>query len=144
MQALDGITVLDLARGYPPAHSTMYLGDFGARVIKVDPPGGSKMDQTLGIDPTDERFAALNRLNRNKDTVIINMQNEEGLSVFYQLVKQADVLVEGFRPGVMKRLRADYDTLKGINPRLIIVPRAAMAQMDPMPRFPGTTRAFWV
>jgi crotonobetainyl-CoA:carnitine CoA-transferase CaiB-like acyl-CoA transferase len=142
MQALDGITVLDLARGYPPAHSTMYLGDFGARVIKVDPPGGSRMDKTLGIDPQDERFAALNRNNRNKDTIVINMQSEEGLSVFYRLVKQADVLVEGFRPGVMKRLRADYDTLKSINPRLIYCAASGYGSDGPYAQIPGHDPCF--
>jgi crotonobetainyl-CoA:carnitine CoA-transferase CaiB-like acyl-CoA transferase len=142
MQALEGITVLDLARGYPPAHSTMFLGDFGARVIKVDPPGGNKMDQTLGIDPDDERFAALNRLNRNKDTIIINMQSEAGMEVFYRLVKQADVLVEGFRPGVMKRLGADYDTLKGINPGLIYCAVSGWGSDGPYAQIPGHDPCF--
>ena len=137
MQALDGITVLDLARGYPPAHSTMFLGDFGARVIKVDSPKGNKMEREAGIDPQDERYAALNRLNRNKETVIINLRSEEGLNVFYRLVKKADVLVEGFRPGVMKRLRADYDTLKSINPRLIYCSVSGYGSDGPYARFPG-------
>jgi crotonobetainyl-CoA:carnitine CoA-transferase CaiB-like acyl-CoA transferase len=142
MQALDGITVLDLARGYPPAHSTMFLGDFGARVIKVDPPGGNIMDKALGIDAQDERFAALNRLNRNKDTIVINMQSEEGMDVFYRLVKQADVLVEGFRPGVMKRLRADYDTLKGVNPRLIYCAVSGWGSDGPYAQIPGHDPCF--
>jgi crotonobetainyl-CoA:carnitine CoA-transferase CaiB-like acyl-CoA transferase len=142
MQALNEITVLDLARGYPPAHSTMFLGDFGARVIKVDPPDGSKMDKTLGIDAQNERFAALNRLNRNKETVIINMQSEEGLNVFYQLVKKADVLVEGFRPGVMKRLRADYDTLKSINPQLIYCSVSGYGSDGPYAQVPGHDPCF--
>jgi crotonobetainyl-CoA:carnitine CoA-transferase CaiB-like acyl-CoA transferase len=142
MQALDGITVLDLARGYPPAHSTMLLGDFGARVIKVDPPGGNIMEKTIGIDPKDERFAAMNRLNRNKDSIIINMQSEEGLSVFYRLVKKADVLVEGFRPGVMDRLRAGYDTLKGINPRLIYCAASGYGSDGPYAKIPGHDPCF--
>jgi crotonobetainyl-CoA:carnitine CoA-transferase CaiB-like acyl-CoA transferase len=142
MQALDGITVLDLARGYPPAHSTMFLGDFGARVIKVDPPDGSKMDKTLGIDAQDERFAALNRMNRNKETIVINMQSEEGLNVLYRLVRKADVLVEGFRPGVMKRLRADYDTLKSMNPRLIYCSVSGYGSNGPYAQVPGHDPCF--
>ena len=106
MQALDGITVLDLARGYPPAHISMFLGDFGARVIRVDSPEGNKIEKLAGIDPLDERYAVLNRLNRNKESIIINLKSEEGLNVFYRLVKKADVIIEGFRPGVMKRLRS--------------------------------------
>ena len=76
-QALEGVTVLDLARGYPPAQSTMFLGDFGARVIKIDSPQGNKMEIAAGIDPEDERYAALNRLNRNKETVVINLRSDE-------------------------------------------------------------------
>jgi crotonobetainyl-CoA:carnitine CoA-transferase CaiB-like acyl-CoA transferase len=137
MQALDGITVLDLARGYPPAHSTMFLGDFGARVIKIDPPEGSKMEKQAGIDPQDERYAALNRLNRNKETMIINLRSGEGLDVFYRLVEKADVLVEGFRPGVMKRLRTDYESLKKINPRLIYCSVSGYGADGPYAQFPG-------
>ena len=135
--ALDGITVLDLARGYPPAQSTMFLGDFGARVIKIDSPQGNKMEIAAGIDPQDERYAALNRLNRNKETVVINLRSDEGLKVFYRLVEKADVLVEGFRPGAMKRLRADYDTLKDINPRLIYCSMSGYGSDGPYARLPG-------
>jgi crotonobetainyl-CoA:carnitine CoA-transferase CaiB-like acyl-CoA transferase len=137
MQALEGITVLDLARGYPPAHSTMVLGDFGARVIKVDSPEGNIMERQAGIDPQDEHYAALNRLNRNKETVIINLRSDEGRKVFYRLVKMADVLVEGFRPGVMKRLHADYDTLKRINPRLIYCSVSGYGSDGPYAQIPG-------
>ena len=137
MQALDGITVLDLTRGYPPAHSTMFLGDFGARVIKVDSPEGNKMEEQAGIDPQDEGFAALNRLNRNKETIIINLRSEEGLDVLYRLVKKADVLVEAFRPGAMKRLRADYGTLKRINRRLVYCSVSGYGSDGPCARFPG-------
>lgn len=142
MPALDGITVLDLARGYPPTHSTMFLGDFGARVIKVDPPGGNKVDKTFGIDAQNERFAAMNRLSRNKETIIINLQSEEGLKVLYQLVRKADVLVEGFRPGAMKRLRADYDTLKRINPRLIYCSVSGYGSDGPYAQVPGHDPCF--
>ena len=115
----------------------MFLGDFGARVIRVDSPGGNKMEKQAGIDPQDEGFAALNRLNRNKETVIINLRNQEGLEVFYRLVKKADVLVEGFRPGVMKRLLADYETLKGINPRLIYCSVSGYGSDGPYAQLPG-------
>jgi crotonobetainyl-CoA:carnitine CoA-transferase CaiB-like acyl-CoA transferase len=135
--ALDGVTVLDLARGYPPAQSTMFLGDFGARVIKIDSPQGNKIEIAAGIDPQDEHYAALNRLNRNKETVVINLRSDEGLKVFYRLVKKADVLVEGFRPGAMKRLHADYDTLKDINPRLIYCSMSGYGSDGPYARLPG-------
>jgi crotonobetainyl-CoA:carnitine CoA-transferase CaiB-like acyl-CoA transferase len=137
MQALEGITVLDLVRGYPPAQTTMFLGDFGARVIKIDPPDGNKMEKQAGIDPLDERFSALNRLNRNKETVVINLRSEDGLNVFSRMVKGADVLVEGFRPGVMKALHADYDALKVINPRLIYCSASSYGSDGPYAKIAG-------
>jgi crotonobetainyl-CoA:carnitine CoA-transferase CaiB-like acyl-CoA transferase len=115
----------------------MFLGDFGARVIKVDSPEGNIMERQAGIDPQDEQYAALNRLNRNKETVIINLRSDEGLNVFYRLVKKADVLVEGFRPGVMKRLHVDYDTLKRINPRLIYCSVSGYGSDGPYAQIPG-------
>jgi crotonobetainyl-CoA:carnitine CoA-transferase CaiB-like acyl-CoA transferase len=115
----------------------MVLGAFGARVIKVDSPEGNIMERQAGIDPRDEPYAALNRLNRNKETVIINLRSDEGLNVFYRLVKKADVLVEGFRPGVMKRLHADYDTLKGMNPRLIYCSVSGYGSDGPYAQIPG-------
>ena len=137
MRALEGITVLDLARGYPPAHSTMCLGDFGARVIKIDSPEGNKIEKQEGIDPQDERYAVLNRLNRNKETIVIDLRTKEGLGVFYRLVEKADVLVEAFRPGAMKRLGADYETLKNINPRLIYCSATGYGADGPYALVPG-------
>jgi crotonobetainyl-CoA:carnitine CoA-transferase CaiB-like acyl-CoA transferase len=137
MEALKGITVLDLSRGYPPAHSTMCLADFGARVIRIDSPEGNKMEKQAGIAPSDDRYASLNRLNRNKETIIINLRSEEGLEVFCRLAGKADVLVEGFRPGAMKRLGADYDSLKVINPRLIYCSVNGYGSDGPYALLPG-------
>ncbi|MEK7847775.1 MAG: CaiB/BaiF CoA-transferase family protein, partial [Chloroflexota bacterium] len=117
MNALEGILVLDLARRYPGAYSAMFLGDFGAEVIKVDPPGSTF--PIPYIDSQSERFAAHFAPDRNKKSIIINLRDEKGREAFYQLVKRADVLIEGFRPGVMKRLGADYEALRQLNPRLI-------------------------
>ncbi len=129
--------VLDLSRGYPPAHSTMCLADFGARVIKIDSPEGNKMEKQAGIAPADERYAAINRLNRNKETIIIDLRSSEGLDVLYRLVRKADVLVEGFRPGAMKRLGADYDSLKEINPKLVYCSVAGYGSDGPYALLPG-------
>ncbi len=137
MQALDGITVLDLGRGYPPAHSAMFLGDFGARVIRVDPPGRIGITRPGETETQAERFAAFDRTSRNKETVKINLRSDEGRKVFYRLVKEADVLLEGFRPGVMKRLGADYAALKTINPRLIYCSESGYGPDGPYARIPG-------
>jgi crotonobetainyl-CoA:carnitine CoA-transferase CaiB-like acyl-CoA transferase len=142
MNALEGIVVLDLTRGYPAAQSTMFLADFGARVIKIDPPQGNLMELQSGIDPKDERYAAINRLNRNKESIIIDLKTNEGLSIFYRLVKKADVLVESFRPGVMKRSGADYDTVKEMNQRLVYCSVSGYGAYGPYAQLPGHDPCF--
>ncbi len=133
--ALSGIFVLDLTRRYPAAYGTMFLGDFGAEVIKIDPP--DSWYSYPGIDPGSEEFAAHLAVDRNKKSVIINLKTEAGREVFYKLVKKADVLVEGFRPGIMKQMKADYPALKAINPRLIYCSTSGYGQDGPYARLPG-------
>jgi crotonobetainyl-CoA:carnitine CoA-transferase CaiB-like acyl-CoA transferase len=135
MQPLEGILVLDLARRYPGSYTTMFLGDFGARVIKVDPPGSTV--PIPGIDSRSEGFAAIFAPDRNKESIVINMRNEEGRRAFLKLVERADVLVEGFRPGTMKRLGVGYETLNELNPRLIYCALAGYGQDGPYAHMPG-------
>ncbi|HEY8459371.1 MAG TPA: CaiB/BaiF CoA-transferase family protein [Blastocatellia bacterium] len=118
MKPLDDITVLDLTRLLPGAVATMMLGDFGADVIKIEEPGAG--------DPARQMRAGINRAgsyflatNRNKRSVAINLKDERGRGIFLKLAEKADVVVEGFRPGVMDRLGAGYETLRTLNPRLI-------------------------
>ena len=135
MLPFSGLVVLDLSRGYPPAYATMTLADFGAEVIRVDPPPSESRRGDRDGDP--EELAAYTTLIRNKRSIIINLRNEEGQAVLYELVKKADVLVEGFRPGVMTRLNADYDTLKEINPRLIYCSLSGFGSDGPYAQRPG-------
>jgi crotonobetainyl-CoA:carnitine CoA-transferase CaiB-like acyl-CoA transferase len=118
MRPLDGITILDLTRLLPGAVATMMLGDFGAEIIKIEEPGaGDPARQSrAGIKQPGAYFLATNR---NKRSITINLKHEGGRRIFLKLVEKADVVVEGFRPGVMERLGAGYDTLKTLNPRLI-------------------------
>lgn len=136
MQPLDGIVVLDVARGYPGSYSTMFLADFGAEVIRVESPVASLLPLP-GIDSSSEKYSAFNPLNRNKKSIVLNLKSEDGLEVFYRLVEKADILVEGFRPGVMKRLRADYPTLKEINRRLIYCSLTGFGHDGPYANLPG-------
>jgi crotonobetainyl-CoA:carnitine CoA-transferase CaiB-like acyl-CoA transferase len=142
MNALDGIVVLDFTRGYPAAQSTMFLADFGANVIKIDPPQGNLMEMQSGIDPKDERYAALKRLNRNKESIIIDFKTKEGLDIFYKLLKKADVLVEGFRPGVMKRFGTDYEAVKEINPGLVYCSVSGYGSYGPYAQLAGHDPCF--
>ncbi|UCB42926.1 MAG: CoA transferase [Dehalococcoidales bacterium] len=115
MVPFKGIVVLDFARGYPGAYTTMFLGDFGADVIRVDPP----VSQILGQDNDRDEWAAYQTVYRNKRSIVIDLKSKGGQVILRKLVEKADVLLEGFRPGVMARLNADYETLKTENPRLI-------------------------
>ncbi len=135
MMAIEGIKVLDLARRYPGAFSAMILGDFGAEVIKIDAPTGRESPVWEGIP--EEKFAAFFALDRNKKSITLDLREEEGRSLFYKIVEEADILIEGFRPGVMKRLKADYGTLKEINSRLIYCSLAGYGQDGPYASMPG-------
>jgi len=122
MRPLDGITVLDLTRLLPGAVATMMLGDFGAGVIKIEEPGvGDPARQSrAGIQKKEGQPGAyFLATNRNKRSITINLKHERGREIFLKLVEKADVVVEGFRPGVMDRLGVGYETLKQINPQLI-------------------------
>ena len=110
MLALEGLVVLDLARRYPGAYSAMFFADFGAEVIKVDPPVGGLPIQPENV--SEEKFAAYYASDRNKKSIILNLKSDEGREAFHRLVKKADVLIEGFSPGVMKRLKTDYDSIR--------------------------------
>ena len=105
--ALDGITVVDLSRLLPGPYCSMILADHGARVIAVE----------------DKRFLAdglfLNIINRNKEHMTLNLKTAEGKKIFFRLLKNADVVLEGFRPGVVDRLGVGYETVREVNPKII-------------------------
>src|SRR5262245_65437816 len=103
MGVLDGISVLEVARVPPAEMPGMFLADMGADVLKIETPGLEHTD-----DPDAQRRAAFAFVNRNKRSIALNMKAPEGLEIFRRLATRADVIVEGFRPGVMKRLGADY------------------------------------
>ena len=111
MLALKGIRILDLAHLPPGALCTMILADFGADVVKVGPASSesSRGAGVMGKLTADEekRVAAFDALNRNKRSIGLNLKSDKGREVFIKLAKTADVVVEGFRPGVMKRLGID-------------------------------------
>ena len=130
MEALQGIRVLDLTRLLPGPYSSMILADFGAEVIKVEQPGEG--DYARGYHPIVNGMGyRYIMLNRNKKSLSLDLKTTEGKEIFYQLVKNADVVMEGFRPGVMKRLVVDYDTLKAINPKIIFCSMTGFGQSGP-------------
>lgn len=126
----ETIKVLDLSRYLLGAYPSLYLADFGARVIKVeDTKGGDYCRQEEPLIQGESYYHYA--LDRNKESVSFNLKDPEILEAFYQLVISADVLIENYRPGVAKRLGIDYETLSKINPRLIYCSLSAYGQDDP-------------
>ena len=139
MLALEGVKVLDMTRVIPGTFGTMLLGDLGAEVLKVESPGITEFVGSA-VSPKGEenrREAIYFAPNRNKRSIVLNLKAEAGRQVFYRLALQADVIVEGFRPGVVKRLGVDYDTINKMNPRIIYCALSGYGQDGPYHTFPG-------
>ena len=138
--ALKGIKVVDLSRMAPGPFCTMALGDLGADVIRVEEPGGGRMARERGTGTTQaeiERRAAFNALNRNKRSIALNLKHQDAQGVLRRLVEDADVFVEGFRPGVVSRLGCDYETLAEINRRLVYCSLSGYGQDGPYSHLVG-------
>jgi formyl-CoA transferase len=128
--ALESIRVIDQTQIMAGPSCTMLLADFGADVIKVEPPDG---ETTRAMDPKlpNGVSAAFLAMNRNKRSLGIDLKHPRGVEVFKKLVATADVLVENYRPGVAKRLGVDYETLSAINPRLVYCSISGFGQTGP-------------
>lgn len=143
MLALEGIKVLDFCRNAPGMFATMILADLGADVLMIERP----MDETraayerivAGIEgPEDERrHASFNALQRNKRSIALNLKEPEALRVFHHLAADADVVVEGFRPGVVDRLGVGYKQVKEINPRAVYCSVSGYGQTGPYSQMAG-------
>ncbi len=123
--ALDGVVVIDLTQMLSGPFAAMMLADQGARVIKIEPPGG---DQTRKFGPFREGQLRMEEggyggyfasTNRNKESVVVDLKSEAGRDVIRKLAASADIVIENFRAGVMERLGLGYETLAEINPRLV-------------------------
>jgi crotonobetainyl-CoA:carnitine CoA-transferase CaiB-like acyl-CoA transferase len=127
---LDGITILDLTRLLPGPYCTMLLADMGADVIKVEEPAQGDYSRWYFPRVGNVSYTHL-MLNRNKKSIKLNLKAKEGREVFLKLAKCSDVIVESFRPGVMKKLGVDYNTVKKINPKLIFCSISGFGQDGP-------------
>jgi len=132
--ALSHITVLDLTQVRSGPTCVRQLADWGANVIKVEPPA----ELTVGEGPGGPREGPdFQNLHRNKRSMTLNLKAAGGVDVFRRLVEKADVVVENFRPDVKTRLKIDYETLKKINPRLIYASISGFGQDGPYRERPG-------
>lgn len=130
---LDGIKILDLTRMGPGPFCSMLLADLGAEVIKIEQAGFG----IIPLDVDEETWAAYYAIDRNKKSVILDLKLQEARDVFHEMVKTADVVLEGFRPGVAKRLRVDYETVEKINPRVVYCALTGYGQDGPYRDLPG-------
>ena len=127
---LTGIRVLDLTRLLPGPFCTMLLADMGADVVKIEEPGGG--DYLLWTPPlVDGQSVLFNAINRNKRSITLNLKSAAGRDLILRLAENADVLVEGNRPGVMARLGLGWDALHARNPKLVMCSITGYGQDGP-------------
>src|SRR6185312_13384868 len=132
--ALADLTVLDLTQVRAGPTAVRQLADWGANVIKIEPPG----HLTPGEGPGGPRQGPdFQNLHRNKRSITLNLKEPDGLAAFRRLVEKADVIVENFRPDVKARLKIDYETLRKINPRLIYASISGFGQTGTYRDRPG-------
>ena len=139
--ALENLTVLDLTRVLAGPFCTMMLADMGAKVVKIEMPGCG--DDTRNYPPFrsnvngEQESLYFANINRNKQSVTLNLKTPEGKELFKTMVKSADIVVENYRPGVMDKLGLGYDVLKEINPRIIYGSVSGFGNTGPYRLRPG-------
>jgi formyl-CoA transferase/CoA:oxalate CoA-transferase len=136
---LGGVRVLDLSRMLAGPYGSMLLADLGAEVIKIEEPRGG--DPMRGMGPPflgpDRESAYFLSINRNKKSVTLDLEVPEGREVFHDLCRASDVVWENFRPGVMARLGCAPETLRQLNPRLVVCSISAFGQEGPYREWPA-------
>ncbi|MHB8918360.1 MAG: CaiB/BaiF CoA transferase family protein [Desulfocucumaceae bacterium] len=127
---LEGIIVLDLTKVLAGPFCCMQLADFGADVIKIEPPGAGDDSRHIGPHVKGESTYFVS-VNRNKKSVELNLKAPRGIEIFREMVKKADVLVENFRPGTMDKMGLGYPEISHINPRIIYASGSGYGQSGP-------------
>jgi crotonobetainyl-CoA:carnitine CoA-transferase CaiB-like acyl-CoA transferase len=129
---LSKIRILDLSLIMAGPYCSLILGDLGAEVIKIERPGLG--EGARGVPPHffEGESAYFIAMNRNKKSMTLDLKTPKGKGIFYELAKRSDVVLDNFRPGVVKKLGVDYDTLKEINPRIICCSISGYGQTGPL------------
>ncbi len=137
--ALSGLKVIDVSQGAAGAMCSMQLGDLGAEVIKVEPLDG---DWLRKIGPFVKSESSLFvHLNRNKRSLSLDLKIPSGKAIFRRLIADADVILEGYRPGVMEKLGFGYETVAALNPRVVYCSISAFGRKGPLANQPGSELA---
>jgi crotonobetainyl-CoA:carnitine CoA-transferase CaiB-like acyl-CoA transferase len=130
-QPLNGIRVLDLSRLLPGAYASQMLADFGADVVKVEEPGSGDYGRYMPPHGPNGMGLLFLAINRNKRSTTLNLKSPEGREIFLRMVRNADVVLESFRPGVLERLGLGYEQLKEVNPGIIYCAISGYGQDGP-------------
>jgi CoA:oxalate CoA-transferase len=133
--SLHGLRVLDFSTTIAGPHCTRMLADLGAEVIKIEAADG----ETMRIRPPVRNgcSSVFGQLNAGKKSIVLNLKSPEAIDVIRRLVKDADILVENFRPGVMRRLKLDYVSLQPLNPKLVYCSLSGYGQTGPSAELPA-------
>ena len=133
--SLHGLRVLDFSTTIAGPHCTRMLADLGAEVIKIEAADG----ETMRIRPPVRNgcSSVFGQLNAGKKSIVLNLKSQEAIDVIRRLVKDADILVENFRPGVMRRLKLDYVSLQPLNPKLVYCSISGYGQTGPSAELPA-------
>jgi CoA:oxalate CoA-transferase len=128
---LSGVRILDFTRVLAGPFATMMLGDLGAEIIKIERPGKGDESRYSGPKANGESTHFITA-NRNKKSVVLDLKNPEGVRVARELAAKCDVVIENFRPGVMARLGLDYDSLREVNPGIVVASISGFGAYGPM------------
>jgi crotonobetainyl-CoA:carnitine CoA-transferase CaiB-like acyl-CoA transferase len=135
---LAGVRVLDISQVMAGPYACMLLGDLGADVIKIEPPGsGDQTRGSMGFKMKGADSMGFLNMNRNKRSITLNLKSEAGRGVLLRLARHADILIENYRPGAMKRLGLGYEEIRQVNPRLVYTSISGFGQTGPWSDRPG-------
>ena len=135
--ALNGVRVIDLSRILAGPYCTMLLADMGAEVLKVEQPGSGDGSRQWGPPWVGDQSAYFMSVNRNKKSMTLNLKHPEGQEILKKLLSDADILVENFKPGTLKKMGLDYESLSAEFPRLIYCSITGYGQTGPYKDRPG-------
>ncbi len=128
---LSGVRILDLTLIMAGPYCTLILGDLGAEVIKIERPGIGESSREMPSFSFEGEGAYFIAMNRNKKSMTLDLKTEKGKQIFHELAKKSDVVIDNYRPGAVKKLGVDYDTLKKMNPRIICCSISGYGQTGP-------------
>lgn len=135
---LAGVRVLDVSQVMAGPYCSMLLGDMGADVIKIEPPGaGDQTRRAMGFKMKGDDSLGYLNMNRNKRSLALNLKSEAGRQLLLRLAKTADVLVENYRPGVMRKMRLGYADVTAIRPEIVYASISGFGQEGPWADRPG-------